>query len=177
MGTSENTSDKMETSYIALTKKGKKYEFDFKDDRIHFKNKIMDAKIIERDGFTYIEFGDNKYPIEILSRNQNKYEVLINNVSYFFSVETPFSYKRKTLLISTQVASKSENILAPIPGKIVDILVDENQHVNEGEALVILEAMKMQNEITTHVAGKVKKIMVKKGDTVMKDDVLVEIEK
>ena len=43
--------------------------------------------------------------------------------------------------------------------------------------MLILEAMKMQNEITSHVSGTVKSVEVKKNDSVMKDDVLIEIQK
>ena len=81
------------------------------------------------------------------------------------------------MLNEQKQVTKSEMITAPIPGKIIDVIVEEGQHVNEGDTLLILEAMKMQNEITSHVAGKVKKILVKKNDTVLKDDPMLEIEK
>ena len=64
-----------------------------------------------------------------------------------------------------------------MPGKIIELLVEENVTVKEGEAILILEAMKMQNEITTHVSGKVKKINVRPGDNVTKDQVMLEIER
>jgi pyruvate carboxylase subunit B len=64
-----------------------------------------------------------------------------------------------------------------MPGKIVELLVEENAKVKEGEAILILEAMKMQNEIIAVVAGKIKKINVKPGDSVAKDEVLMEIER
>ena len=66
---------------------------------------------------------------------------------------------------------------APMPGKIVDILVDSGVKVKEGEAVLILEAMKMQNEIIAPVSGVVKKIFVRQEDIVNKEDVLVEIER
>ena len=174
----ETQNDLVSGKYIALTNKGKKYEFYFSEDSaITYKNKILSISIDESEGFTFIEFGKNKYPVEIIDRNQNKYEVLINNVSYNFTVETPFSFKRKQLLTSQQPSSKTENIVAPLPGKILEIMAEEGVSVLEGDAVLILEAMKMQNEITSHVSGKVKKIFVKCGDTVMKDDPLMEIEK
>jgi pyruvate carboxylase subunit B len=64
-----------------------------------------------------------------------------------------------------------------MPGKIIDILVEEGSEVKEGEPIIILEAMKMQNEIASHVTGVVKSITVKKNDSVMKDDVMIEIQK
>jgi biotin carboxyl carrier protein len=64
-----------------------------------------------------------------------------------------------------------------MPGKIVEILVENGSEVKEGEAIIILEAMKMQNEIISHVNGKVTKISVRKNDTVMKDDLMIEIDR
>jgi len=64
-----------------------------------------------------------------------------------------------------------------MPGKIIEFLVEENQIVKEGEPLLILEAMKMQNEIISNIHGKVNKINFHPDDTVMKDDVLIEVEK
>jgi pyruvate carboxylase subunit B len=64
-----------------------------------------------------------------------------------------------------------------MPGKIIELLVEENAEIKEGEPIVILEAMKMQNEINSHVAGKVKKIHVKQFDSVAKDELIIEIER
>jgi biotin carboxyl carrier protein len=64
-----------------------------------------------------------------------------------------------------------------MPGKILEILVEENSDIKQGEPLIILEAMKMQNEIVSHVSGKIKKINIRRNDSVMKDDIMLEIEK
>ena len=73
--------------------------------------------------------------------------------------------------------SRIELVGAPMPGKIMDILIENGAKVKEGEALIILEAMKMQNEILSPAQGVVKKIFVGQGDIVNKEDVLIEIEK
>ena len=64
-----------------------------------------------------------------------------------------------------------------MPGKILDIMVEEKGEIKEGEPLVILEAMKMQNEIVSNVSGVIKKINIKTNENVMKDDIMIEIEK
>jgi biotin carboxyl carrier protein len=69
------------------------------------------------------------------------------------------------------------SIEAPMPGKIIDIMVEEGTEVKEGEPIIILEAMKMQNEIASHVTGIVQSVSVKKNDSVMKDDVLIDIQR
>ena len=62
-----------------------------------------------------------------------------------------------------------------IPGTIVDVFVKEGQEVAEGESLMILEAMKMKNQITMPFDGTVKKIHVKKGEKIPNKYLMLEI--
>jgi biotin carboxyl carrier protein len=66
-------------------------------------------------------------------------------------------------------------IRALMPGRVTSVLVNLDNHVEVGSPLVILEAMKMQNEIASPIAGRVKSIHVKDGQTVGKDTLLIEI--
>ncbi|NJE02791.1 pyruvate/oxaloacetate carboxyltransferase [Thermococcus sp. MV11] len=67
-------------------------------------------------------------------------------------------------------------VTAPMPGKILRILVKEGEQVKTGQGLVVLEAMKMENEIPAPKNGVVKKILVKEGDTVDTGQALIELE-
>jgi len=67
----------------------------------------------------------------------------------------------------------SGSIRAPMPGRITSILVKEGEAVETGSPLLILEAMKMQNELTSPTSGLVKSIHVREGDTVKKDALLL----
>ena len=67
-------------------------------------------------------------------------------------------------------------ILAPMPGTIINFLVNEGDEVLEYQEVVILEAMKMENAIPTPEAGKVKEIKVKVDDKVSTDQVLMVLE-
>jgi biotin carboxyl carrier protein len=164
--------------FIVLSKNSKKYKFTFKETGvIELNGKKETISIEEKDGFTYICSGNKKYNVEIAEKNQNKYQILINSVSYDLSVETPISFRRKRFLQKKNVDRKNIQIEAPMPGKIIEVLVEEGTEVNAGDSVLILEAMKMQNEITSEQAGKVKKINVKAEDNVMKSDVLIEFEK
>jgi len=165
--------------YIAVSPSDSKYVIrgPFTED-IRINGHKKDIKIFENEeGFTFIEFRNKKYLAEITDKSQNKYTVLLNGVSYSFTIESPISYKRRKYLQKHKQANKMEAITAPMPGKIIELLVEESASVKEGEAILILEAMKMQNEILAQVSGKVKKIHVKAGDSVTKDDVLMEIER
>ena len=90
-------------------------------------------------------------------------------------METPFSLKRMKVLSSKRGKIEREYIKAPMPGKIIDVLVREGSTVVKGEPVVILEAMKMQNELLSPVNGTVVKVTAKPNTNVMKDDLLVEI--
>jgi biotin carboxyl carrier protein len=135
---------------------------------------IVQLKADDKYG-TYILWKNRKYPVEIVRSRQNKYEILFNDISYTFSVETPFSLQRMKVLNSKKGKVEQELIKAPMPGKIIDVLVREGSNVLRGEPVVILEAMKMQNEILSPANGKVTKVMTKANANVMKDDVMVEI--
>jgi pyruvate carboxylase len=62
-----------------------------------------------------------------------------------------------------------------IPGTVVEVLVSEGDTVNEGDDIVILDAMKMKNRLKSHISGRVASVNVKPGDRVTKGAVLVEI--
>lgn len=72
--------------------------------------------------------------------------------------------------------SRGARVKPPMPGKIVSVAVHEGDEVQAGQVLVILEAMKMQNEIVAPSAGVVKKVHVRAGQNVEGKDVLVELE-
>jgi biotin carboxyl carrier protein len=67
-------------------------------------------------------------------------------------------------------------VLAIMPGKIVRVLVEPGQQVEEGSPVCVLEAMKMENELRARQTGTVRVVHVKPGDDVEKDQVLIEIE-
>jgi len=72
--------------------------------------------------------------------------------------------------------ARGARVRPPMPGKIVSVAVAEGQEVQPGQVLLILEAMKMQNEIAAPAGGVVKKVHVKPGQNVEGKDVLLEIE-
>lgn len=74
-----------------------------------------------------------------------------------------------------QAAGKGVKVTAPLPGTINEICVKVGDSVNEGDTVVVLEAMKMQNNIEAECAGNVTSILVNKGDTVMEGTALITI--
>ena len=74
------------------------------------------------------------------------------------------------------VEAGSGAVLAIMPGKIIRVMVEVGQQVEEGKPVCVLEAMKMENELYARQSGSVQAVHVKPGDDVEKDQVLVEIE-
>lgn len=82
----------------------------------------------------------------------------------------------RSLTGSGQRAVGPSVLKAPMPGLVVRVAVEEGQQVEAGSALVVLEAMKMENELRATAAGVVKAVKVKPGQAVEKGQVLVEFE-
>ena len=72
-------------------------------------------------------------------------------------------------------AGAGQAVKAPLPGTITDIRVQVGQQVSAGDIVLVLEAMKMQNNIEAEASGKISAIMVKQGDSVMEGTVLLTI--
>lgn len=161
----------------ALSTEGKKYSFSLplkNTVRIGKRDYTIELREDEKHG-PHVLWKNRRYPVEIVRTKQNRYEILFNDISYTFTVETPFSLQRRKVLSSSREKSDKLIIRAPMPGKIIEVIARDNAEVSRGEAIVILEAMKMQNEIQSVVSGVISKINVRSGQNVMKDDILAEI--
>ncbi|MFV0472210.1 MAG: biotin/lipoyl-containing protein [Paludibacteraceae bacterium] len=122
------------------------------------------------------EMNDKTYRCEITQKDQNRITVKVNGIEYKFSLESIFSYLRQGLLNKGEKENAlKNNLLSPMPGKIVDIFMSEGDLVNAGEPILSLEAMKMQNEINAPCNGVIRKIHVLSGQSVLKDELLIEI--
>ena len=161
----------------ALSSENRKFSFSLplkNKIRIGKRDYVVQLRADEKFG-PYILWKNRKYPVEIVRSRQNKYEIMFNDISYTFTVETPFSLQRMKVLNARKGKAEQELLKAPMPGKIIDVLVREGSTVLRGEPVVILEAMKMQNEIQSPVNGTVKSVIARANTNVMKDDLLVEI--
>ncbi len=87
----------------------------------------------------------------------------------------PVAAEKPELEAKPQAVVTGNPVTAPLPGRILEVLVKVGDKVVEGQDVVVLEAMKMENSITTEFSGEVKAIFVQPGDTVPTDAVLVDI--
>lgn len=122
--------------------------------------------------------NSKSYEADILSTqfNQKKYLISVNGNLYSVAIQTELDKLINQLGFSLNSNKQVNSIKAPMPGLILDINVIEGQEVLENDNLLILEAMKMENNLVSPRAGKIKSIHVSKGDAVDKGLVLIEFE-
>jgi biotin carboxyl carrier protein len=98
----------------------------------------------------------------------------VNGQRYAFEVRDPKSLKSRRRAAAGHEGPKK--VTAPMPGKVIRIIAPTGTEVEAGAGVVVIEAMKMQNELKSPKAGRVAKISVKEGDTVNPGDTLAIIE-
>jgi glutaconyl-CoA/methylmalonyl-CoA decarboxylase subunit gamma len=133
----------------------------------------------------------NDYNVEILNFEDNVAEIDVNGAVYKVQVHQEIKSTKTPRLVRAKVepsqvaavpkTSKPDEhkgagvIKAPLPGTIIQVQVKTGDKVKIGDRLLIMEAMKMENNINADKEGAVKEIKVKEGDSVLEGDVLVEI--
>lgn len=177
MGTSYIYKRDASRLFIALRENGKRFKIYIPKESNPVINSVeQDIDFVEQEDFNYIfDWKGKRFHCELVSRDQNKAVIKVNGVEYRYSLESIFSYIRRGMINNPDKHLDENNITAPMPGKIVDVFLSEGDLVNEGEPILSLEAMKMQNEISANCNGVIRKIRVQTGQSVMKDELLVEI--
>ncbi len=122
--------------------------------------------------------GNRPFSVEIVDSdfNQKTYEIKVNNNSYAVRIADNLDLLINDMGFSLSSTKDIGSIEAPMPGLILEINVKEGQEVNEDDQLLILEAMKMENVITSPRNGVIKSVAVKQGDAVEKKHLLIEFE-
>lgn len=105
------------------------------------------------------------------------YRVRINGGYYDVVIKNALDLLIDQMGLAHAASSSAADLQAPMPGLIVDVLVAEGDEIKKGDPLLILEAMKMENKLTSAVDGIVQSVLVKAGDTVEKNTTLIEFEK
>jgi biotin carboxyl carrier protein len=103
-------------------------------------------------------------------------QVLLRGTLYNARVEDEREKRLKTAAGSSVAEAGDFVLKAPMPGLIVDVPVKEGDEVSEGDILVILESMKMQNELKAPKDGKVSRVQVSTGDSVEQRQAMVSLE-
>ena len=104
------------------------------------------------------------------------YSVRINSHVYEVKISNELDLLIEEMGLSLAAGNLINDIKAPMPGLILDVQVKEGDEVEEGDYLLVLEAMKMENTLTAPRTGKVKSVKIQKGETVDKNQLLIEME-
>lgn len=122
--------------------------------------------------------NNNSFKAEITEENfkERAYQVKVNNNTYNINILNDLDVLIKQMGFEIGATKMVNDIKAPMPGLILDIIAKVGEEVQEDDALLILEAMKMENVLTSPRDGVIKSISVTKGDAVDKNQLLIEFE-
>ncbi len=139
------------------------------------KNFLVDIIKI-REGVYHLIRNNISYNLELVKivSEEKKLLVKINNTPYELDVKDKYDELLHSLGLDNLATKKVNDIKAPMPGMVLNILVTEGQEVKKGDALIILEAMKMENILKSPTDGVIKKIAINKGIAVEKNQLLVQ---
>lgn len=144
------------------------------------------------------KINGNEYTVGIDIVNNTEADVIVNGASYAVEVldaneKTSVVAKPQVAAIpashpvqpsavtvtktdTARVAAGESPVKSPLPGVILNVNVREGDKVSVGQTLMVLEAMKMENNIDSDRAGIVKSVKVTRGDSVLEGDVLITLE-
>lgn len=161
-------------------------------------DRIAKVELLSRDGNkVHILVDDKKYKVDIEMVEPQVYSIICDNTSY--NVEMANTESSKKYHVTTFFRSYNAEIIdseskylksrlkgmgdegetiisTPMPGKIVKIPVKVGDKLNEGDTVIIVEAMKMQSEYKVKIDRIVKEIYVKEGDTINANQPLIKVE-
>ncbi len=136
----------------------------------------------------FFKIKGRKYDVEIKQFAGDFAQVDVNGTLYDVEIEgTKKSASKTPTLVRQRVDTKPSDakikpsiavggsIKAPLPGSIVKINVAVGDAISAGDTVMVMEAMKMENNIQAETAGTIKALRVSVGDTVMQDDILIEL--
>ncbi len=148
-------------------------EYEFSKDEIE----ALDIQTVTPSTFHILK-ENHSFAAQIVGNNFNNknYSVKVNSTVYEVSISTELDLLIEEMGLSLGAAQVVNDIKAPMPGLILDVIIAEGDEVKEGDYLLVLEAMKMENTITAPRDGVVKSVSVKMGETVDKNQLLIEME-
>jgi biotin carboxyl carrier protein len=143
------------------------------------KNAVENFDAVElSNGKVHVLKKNQAYDCEILEHNfdQKTLTVLVNGNKYAVQIADEYDRLVEKMGLSAAATQRVTDVKAPMPGLVLDVLVEAGQAVEKGTALLILEAMKMENVLKAEGAGVVKEIKITKGAAVDKGQLLIAME-
>lgn len=165
---------------VEITSENNKiFEIKEEQDNLWLNKEIFEWDLIEVKHNTFhIIYKHQSFNVEVLDANyqQKTFNIKVNDKVYVLQAKDRFDILLKKLGMDGLNTNKISEVKAPMPGLILNIMVEEGQSVSKGESLMILEAMKMENVLKSPTDGKIKTIRVKRTNNVEKNQVLIQFE-
>jgi len=166
----------------SIVEGGESYSIEFSDESfsegsINNKKFSWDVSKIDDKHFSIIK--DNRsFQLEILKvdTTSKAFFLKVNGKNIKLKLEDRYDALLHQLGLEDLSSSKISNIRAPMPGLVLKLHKEVGQSVELGEAIIVLEAMKMENVLKSPSKGIIKNIAVKTGDAVEKNQLLIEFE-
>ncbi len=114
--------------------------------------------------------------LEKIDFTNKEVTISVNGQLYLTTIKEPIDQLLSNMGLDLKAMQKAEPVKAPMPGLVLKMLVTPGQQVNKGDALMILEAMKMENVLKATTAGVVKAVKVAERTAVEKGTILIEME-
>lgn len=157
--------------------------------------KQLQVEITKNNGLYRLTWEGKSFNVDAIRANHNTFSLLVSGKSYEVTIENQGSSYSVNFFNDTidlelfdarqfgasaitkkNVRGGAHEILAPMPGKIIKVAVSQDGKVQEGDPLLIMEAMKMQNELKAPASGTVRNVYVKEGEAVSSQQVLMVLE-
>lgn len=161
-----------------VTVDGESHEVTLDEGGVHIDGESVSATVEAADGtpVRMVTIGDEVHRIVVRPRTRGAYTIWLDG--WRFEVEALDERARAIRELSGSSAGPSgpAPLIAPMPGLIVRVDAKPGDEVQAGQGLVVMEAMKMENELRAPAAGRVKSVLAMAGTAVEKGAVLVELE-
>lgn len=158
---------------------GKIFKVDIKGKETFIDGKPVNADMIEyAKGKFHIILDNRSYTAEIISINKELKicEIKVGNSILNVSLRDKYDELLSEIGIDEISGQKINDIKAPMPGMVLQVMVANGQTIKKGDAIVVLEAMKMENILKSPADGIIRKIHVSMGDKVEKNQVMVNLD-
>jgi biotin carboxyl carrier protein len=163
----------------SVTLNGAKIDVDVDGETVCIDGDAMRARLTDTDGgpVRILTLGESVYRVEVKpTEERGRYALWVDG--FRFDVEALDERRRaiRELAAATAKAAGPAPLVAPMPGMIVRVQVTEGDAVQSGQGLVVMEAMKMENELRATSSATVKRVLVAAGTAVEKGALLLELE-
>lgn len=142
-------------------------------------DKTFDWDLLDEGNDVFHIIKDHKtYKAVLVAKDETakKMTIAVNGNEYEIALKDKMDLLLEKMGMSNMAISKMKDIKAPMPGLVLSISAQVGDEIQKGDALLILEAMKMENVLKSAGEGTIKAIKVKAGEAVEKNQILIELE-